>query len=324
MPTRGSFPRIAAALALSLAATAPLAQTAFPAKPVRLIVPNAPGGAIDILARLFAQHLQPLWNQSVVVEYKPGANTIVGSEFVAKSAPDGHTIGLVVTSHVINPSLRATLPYDTLRDFAAVTMTAVSGVVIVASPSFEANTIADLVELARRQPGKLAYASPGSGSAMHLSGELLKGMAGIDLLHVPFKGSGPAYPEVMAGRIPLLVDPLFSSLSYIRSGKLKPIAVTTPARDPAAPGIPTVAETLPGFAVHSINGMVVPAATPREIVAKLNADMVRVLQLPEMRTRMGELGLRPVGSTAAEFEATVRAEVVRWAKVVKDAGIKPD
>jgi tripartite-type tricarboxylate transporter receptor subunit TctC len=312
-----------AALVCALAGTAH-AQT-FPIKPVRLVVPNAPGGAIDILARMFAQHLSPLWGgQSVLVEYKPGANTIVGTEFVAKSAPDGHTIGLVVTSHVINPSLRANLPYDTLKDLSGVTMTAISHILISASPAFEANTLAEVIALAKKQPGKLTYASPGAGSAMHLTGELLKTMTGVDMLHVPFKGSGPAYPEVMAGRIPLLIDPLFSSLSYIKSGKLKPIAVTSAKREAMAPDIATVAETLPGFSVQSINGIVVPAATPKEIVRRLNADFVKVLQLPEMRSRMAEFGLTPVGNSPEEFDGIVRAEMARWAKVVKESGAKAD
>jgi tripartite-type tricarboxylate transporter receptor subunit TctC len=311
--------------ALALICVAPLVSAqSFPNKPVRLIVPNAPGGAIDILARLFAQHLQPLWGQSVLVEYKPGANTIVGTELVAKSVPDGHTIGLVVTSHVINPSMRSNLPYDTLKDLTGVTMTAIAHVLIVAAPTLEANTLAEVIALAKKSPGKMTYASPGSGSAMHLTGEMLKSIAGIDMLHIPFKGSGPAYPEVMSGRIPLLIDPLFSSLGHIKAGKLKPIAVTSLKRETMAPDIPTVAETLPGFQVQSINGIVVPSATPRAVVTKLNADFVKVLQTPELRTRMAELGLTPVGNTPEQFDATIRAEIERWSKVVQASGAKAD
>ncbi len=310
--------------AASAALDARAQASAFPSKPVRLIVPNAPGGAIDILARLFAQHLQPLWGQQVVIEYKPGANTIVGTEVVAKAPPDGHTIGLVVTSHVINPSLRSSLPYDTLKDLTGVTMTAVSHIVIVASPSLEANTLAEVIALAKKSPGKLSYATPGSGSAMHLTGEMLKATTGIDMVHVPFKGSGPAYPEVMAGRIQLLIDPLFSSLSYIKSGKLKPIAVSSARREPMAPDIATVAETIPGFVTQSINGIVVPGATPREIVRKINADFVKVLQVAELKERMAGFGLTPVGNTPEQFDAIIRAEIERWAKVVKDSGAKAD
>jgi tripartite-type tricarboxylate transporter receptor subunit TctC len=305
-----------------LIGSSPQAQT-FPTKPVHLIVPNAPGGAIDIMARLFEQHLRGIWNQAVVVEYKPGAGTALGTEYVGRSAPDGHTVGLVVTSHVINPSIRK-LPFDTVKDFSGVTMTAVSEILISATPSFEANNIAELVALAKKRPGKLSYASPGSGSSMHLAGELLKLETGIDILHVPFKGSGPAYPEVMSGRIQLLIDPLFSSLPYINSGKLKPIAITGPKRASSAPAIATVAETVPGFSVMSIFGVVVPSATPRDVVRKLNADFVRVLRTPEMKKRMSELALEPVGNTPEQFDTFIRSEIDKWAKVVKAAGIRND
>lgn len=321
----GAVMTIALAIGAAILPVRTLAQPAsFPSKPVRLIVPNAPGGAIDILARLFAQHLQPLWGQQVLVEYKPGANTIVGTEVVAKSPADGHTIGLVVTSHVINPSLRSSMPYDTLKDLSGVTMTAISHIVIVASPSLEANTLAEVIALAKKAPGKLSYASPGSGSAMHLTGELLKVLGGIDMVHIPFKGSGPAYPEVMAGRIGLLIDPLFSSLSYIKSGKLKPIAVSSAKRETMAPDIPTVAETVPGFVTQSINGIVVPAATPREIVRKINADFVKVLEIAELKERMAGFGLTPVGNSPEQFDVIIRAEIERWAKVVKESGAKAD
>lgn len=318
----GTLRTAAVALALGVFAAAAQAQS-FPTKPVHLIVPNAPGGAIDIMARLFQQHLNPIWGQPVVIEYKPGAGTALGTEYVARSAPDGYTVCLVVTSHVINPSLRK-LPFDTVKDLSGVTMTAVSQILISATPSFPAKTVAEVIALAKKEPGKLSYASPGSGSSMHLAGELLKLQAGIDVLHVPFKGSGPAYPEVMAGRIHMLIDPLFSSLSYIKSGRLKPIAITGPKRASIAPDIPTVAETIPDFNVMSIFGVVVPSATPREIVRKLNADFVKVLGLPEVKARLAELALEPVGDTPEQFDAFIRTEIGKWAKVVKAAGITND
>jgi tripartite-type tricarboxylate transporter receptor subunit TctC len=314
------------ALAVSLCATAqtvPPAPQAFPSKPVHLIVPNAPGGAIDIMARLFAQHLQPLWGQPAVVDYKPGAGTALGTELVAKAAPDGHTILFAVTSHVINPSLRK-LPFDTVKDFAGVTLYGVSHIVLVATPGLPANTLAEVIALAKKQPGKLSYASPGSGSSMHLAGEQLKSMAGIDLLHVPFKGSGPAFPELFSGRIELLIDPLFSSLNYIKSGKLKAIAIASRQRTRAAPEIATIAETLPGFEVQSVFGVVVPSGTPREVVRRLNADFIKVLQIPAMRAKLDEFGIEPVGNSPEEFDAYIRAEIERWSRVVKSAGIKLD
>ena len=310
----------------ALLATLPAraAEPPFPSKPVHLIVPNQPGGAVDILARLLQNPLQDKWKQPVIVEYKPGAGTVMGTDFVAKSNADGHTIGIVVTSHVINPGLRKKLPFDTVKDLSGVTLLAVSHILISATPSLEANTVAELIALAKKQPGKLSYASPGSGSSMHLTMELLKKSAGIDILHVPFKGSGGAYPEVMSGRIQLLVDPLFSTLSYIQSKKLKPIAVASPKRAPNAPDVPTVAETLPGFNVQSIFGAVVPSATPKATVRKINADIAAALKTPELRKRMSEVGLEPVGNSPEEFDAFIRAEIPKWAKVVEEANITAD
>jgi tripartite-type tricarboxylate transporter receptor subunit TctC len=222
---------------------------------------------------------------------------------------------------VINPSVRKNMPFDTVNDLSGVTMLAVSHVLISATPSLPASNLAELIALAKKQPDKLSYASPGSGSSMHLAMELLKKDAGIDILHVPFKGSGGAYGEVMAGRLQLIVDPLFSSLSYIQSKKLKPIAITSPRRAPSAPDIPAVAETLPGFNVQSVFGAVVPSATPREVVRKINAEFVNALRNPEVRKRMTDVGLEPVGNSPEEFDAFIRGEISRWAKVVKEANI---
>jgi len=299
------------------------AQTAWPTKPVKLVVPNAPGGAIDILARLFQAQLANTWSQPIIVEYKPGAGTALGTDYVAKADPDGHTIGIVVTSHVINPALRK-LPFDTTKDLSGVTLAAVSNVLISATPGLPANTLAEVIALAKKQPGKLSYASPGSGSSMHLAMELLKQIAGIDVLHVPFKGSGPAYPEVMSGRIELLVDPLFSSLPHLKSGRLKPIAVTGAQRSPIAPEIAPVAETIPNFNVLSIFGIVVPSKTPRELVARINADMTKALAAPEMRQKMADMGLEPASTTPEKFDEMIRTEIERWGRVVKTANITAD
>jgi hypothetical protein len=206
----------AACAALPFAASA---QQPFPNHPVTIVVPNAPGGAVDILARLLEKNLSDTWKQPVIVQYKPGAGTVMGTDFVAKSAPDGHTLGLVITGHMINPSLRRNMPFDTLKDLSGVTLLATSPIVLTAYPKLSANNVKELVALAKAK--NLSYASPGSGSSMHLGAELLKSTAGIDILHTPYKGSGGAYPDVMAGRVDLLVDPLFSSLPYIKSGHLK-------------------------------------------------------------------------------------------------------
>jgi tripartite-type tricarboxylate transporter receptor subunit TctC len=298
------------------------AQTSWPTKPVRLVVPNSPGGGTDILARLLAQKLQDIWGQSVIVEYKPGAGTVTGTEYVIKAVPDGHTLGMSVSSLMINPSLRANLPYDTLKDLSGVTVTAIAHVVIAATRSLEANNLPELIALARKQPGKLSYATAGAGSGLHMAGELLKMTTGIDMVHVPYKGSGPAYPDVIAGRVQLIIDPLFSSLPHIKTGKLKPIAVAGATRAANTPDIPTVAETLPGFNVRSINGIIAPSATPRAVVSKISADFSAALRFKDIRTRMAEVGLEPVGTTPEEFDALIRSEIEKWAKVVKFSGAR--
>ena len=299
------------------------AQT-FPTKTVSIIVPNPPGGSIDIQGRLYAQKLQELWGSPVIVEYKAGGGTLIGMDYAAKSAPDGHTIGMVATPMVILPALRKSMPYDTVKDLAGVTLTATSSILIAASPTLKANTLAEVIELAKKNPGKLTYASPGSGSSMHLAMELLKQNTGIDVLHVPFKGGAQAYPELMAGRIDLQLDPTFGIYRYVKAGKMKAIAVTSIKRDSSAPGVQTVAETLPGFNVLSINGIVVPRATPRDIVNKINAAFLKILKEPDLAKRLDELGLEPVGDSPEEFDAFIRSELERWAKVAKAANIHLD
>lgn len=309
----------AACAVLSLAASA---QAAFPGKPVTIIVPNAPGGAIDILARLLERSLSETWKQPVIVQYKPGAGTVLGTDFVAKSPPDGHTIGMVITGHMINPSLRKSMPFDTLKDLSGVSLLAISPIVITASSKLPASNLKDLIALAKKD--KLSYASPGSGSSMHLGAELLKTTAGIDILHTPYKGAGGAYPDVIAGRVDLLVDPLFSSMPHIKSGGLKPIAIMSARRSPIAPEIPTVAETLPGFTVDSVFGAVVPSATPKDVVQKISADINKVLQSAEVKQRMADIGLTPVGNTPEQFDAYIRSEIPKWAQVVKASGATAD
>jgi tripartite-type tricarboxylate transporter receptor subunit TctC len=298
-----------------------LAQ-AFPSRTVTLVVPNPPGGSIDIQARIYAQKLQDLWGQSVIVDYKPGAGTLLGMEHVAKSAPDGHTLCLVVTPLVILPALREKMPYDTLKDLAPVTLTGVSSIMIAASPTLQAGNIAELIALAKKQPGKLTYASPGLGSSMHLAGELLKMEAGIDLLHVPFKGGAQAYPELMAGRIDLQLDPTFGIYRHVKAGKMKAIAVTSAKRDPSAPEVPAVAETLRGFDVLSINGVVAAGGTPRELARRISGDFRKLLREPDTARRLEELGIEPVGNSPEEFGAFIKSEIERWTRVARAANVK--
>lgn len=311
---------LGAAVGLS---TLPANAQTFPSKPVTLIVPNAPGGAIDILARSLQQHLQTAWGQTVLVEYKPGAGTVVGTDFVAKAPADGHTLCLVATPHVINPAIRQ-MPFDTTRDLSGITILGISNVLLSATPSLPVSTLPELIDLVKKNPGKYAYASPGSGSSMHFAVELLKQRTGMDLLHVPFKGSGPAYPEVMSGRIALLIDPLFSSLPHLKAGRLKPIAVTAARRSPLAPDIATMAETLPGFNVQSMFGMVVASATPRPVVQKIYTDVVQVMRRPEVTARLAELGLEPNPIAPEQFDALIKTDIERWTQLVKTANLKVD
>lgn len=319
--------RAAIALALALLALAAVpaanAQT-YPNRPVRLIVPFPPGGATDIIARLLSQKLYEMWKQPVVLEYKPGAGTVIGTNAVAKSAPDGYTMGIVISAHFINPSLRSNMPFDTVKDLSGVSTVAISHIVLVATPSLPANNIAELIALAKKNPGKLTYASPGTGTSPYLAMELLKTMAGIDIVHIPYKGAASAFPDVFSGRVSLQIDPLQSSMANIKSGKVKALAITSAHRAAGFPDIPTVAETIPGFNVESISGIVVPSATPRDIVHKLSADINKALQAPDLIERMRQMGMEPSGDTPEEFDAMTRSEIKRWAKVVKASGAKAD
>ncbi len=294
---------------------------AFPVKPVRLIVPFPPGGATDIIGRLVAGKMRDVWGQPVVVENRPGAGTVVGTDLVAKSAPDGHTLGMVVTAHVINPSLRQNMPYDTLKDLAAVTQVSVQHLVMAAHPSLEANNVAELIALAKKNPGKLSYATPGSGTAMHLAVELLKTQAGIDLVHVPYKGGAPAQQDVIGGHVPILLDVLYAAQPIINSGKLKVIALLSPQR---VSGYPVVADTVPGVSALSIVGIVAAGATPRDLIQKISSDFSKAIRSSDLTERMTQLGMEPVGSTPGQFDVLIRAEIEKWARVVNLSGAKAD
>ena len=262
--------------------------------------------------------MQEVWGQSVIVENKPGAGTVVGTDFVAKSAPDGYTLGMVVTAHVINPSLRPGMPFDTLRDLAEVTQVSVQHLVMAANPAFEANNVAELIALAKRNPGKLAYATPGSGTAMHLSVER------IDLVHVPYKGGAPAQQDVVGGQVPILLDVFYAVSPLIKSGKLKVIALLSPKRDAAHPQYPVIAETLPGVSALIMVGIVAPAGVQKELIHKISRDIAQAVRSSDLTGRMQAQGMEPVGSTPEEFDAFVRVEIEKWARVVNLSGAKAD
>src|SRR6266699_5257188 len=311
---------------LVFAALLPLAAAAqsYPTRAVRLMVPFPPGGATGIIGRMVAAKMQDVWGQPVVVENKPGAGTVVGTDYVAKSAPDGYTLGMVVTAYVINPSLRSDLPYNTLKDLTGVTQVSVQHLVMAANPSFPANNIPGLIALAKRNPGKLAYATPGSGTAMHLSVELLKTAAGIDLVHVPYKGGAPAQQDVVSARVPILMDVLYAVQPLIKSGRIKVLALLSPQRAPEQPEFPVVAEVVPGVSALSLVGIVAPAATPRDLVRKIGADIARAVKSSDLTERMKQQGMEPVGSTPEQFDSLIRSEIEKWAKVVKLSGAKVD
>jgi tripartite-type tricarboxylate transporter receptor subunit TctC len=263
-----------------------LAQDAFPKGPVKIIVPFPPGGPTDILARQIAMRLQERWGQTVLLDFKPGAGTVIGVDAVAKSAPDGQTLGMVNTSLAINPSLRKKLPYDP-KDVVGVTQLAALQLALVARPDAPFSTVRELIDFAKRNPGKVTYASPGAGSTPHLGGELLKREGGFDMLHVAMKGSAPAYVELMAGRVDLFIDPLFAVLPYTQSGKLKMIATLGDKRVRGHDQIPTVGETLNGFAVGAMLGLIAPAQTPRPVIQRIQADVAAVLLEPAIRGAAG-------------------------------------
>ncbi len=313
-----------AALALVSMAAGAQDATRYPERPLRLIVPFAPGGGLDITSRLLGQKLTEQWGQNVVVDSRPGAATIVGTEIAAKAPADGYTILMVTTTFAINPGLYAKLPYDPVKDFTPVTQLNTQPNVIVVTPSATAGSVRDLIALAKSKPGELTYASPGSGSAPHLSAELFQRMAGIQLIHVPYKGIPAAVTDVIGGRVTMLFTTTISAAPHVKGGKLRALAVTGTKRHPSMPEIPTVGESLPGYHAEAFQGMVLPAGTPPAIVARLAAAVAHTVKLPDIVQRFQLDGADPVGSSPQDFAAFLKAEMQRWSKVIQDAGIKPE
>ena len=296
----------------------------YPNKPVRWVVPFPPGGSADIMGRMIGQDLAKALGQQVVIENRAGASAIVGSEYVAKSPADGYTLLQAnVSQMTIHPSLYPKLPYDPLKDFAPVTVLGVVTSVVVTTPALPVKSIQDLVALARKRPGLLNFTSSGAGASTHLTGELLKQRAGIAMTHISYKGSGPALTDVMAGFVEVMFENLPSALPFINAGKLKVLAVTGKDRSPVLKTVPTLAESgFPGFDMVSWQALVAPANTPKPVIDKLNAEVVRVLRTPEMKEKMIGLGTEVVANTPEQFAQYLREETAKWSKIVKDAGIK--
>ena len=315
---------MAAWLALTVTATNVSAQV-FPSKPVKIIVPSTPGDGSDILARSIAQKLTERWGQSVIVENRPGAGGVVGTEVAAKSSADGYTVIMGnAGSHAINQAIYPKLSYDVVRDFAPITLVASAPNVFVVNPSVPAKTVAEFIALAKKEPGKYSFASGGNGSSAHLNGEMLKSFAGIEMTHVPYKGSSPAITDVIAGQVQLMIGNLPPILPFIKSGKVRALGVTTTTRFAATPDVPPISDTVTGYESLAWFGLFAPAATPKDILTKWHADVVAVLALPDIRERVAQLGFDVVGNTPEAYAAMVRSDIAKWQKVVKASGAKAD
>lgn len=307
----------------------PLTQAAsaaeYPARPLRLVVPFTPGGTTDILARVVGARLGEVLGQSVVVENRPGAGGNLGAEAVARAAPDGYTLLMgTLGTQVTNAYLYARMPYDAAKDFAPVTLVANSPNVLLTNASQPVRSVADVIALAKKEPGRINYASTSTGGSPHLSGELLVSMAGVRMQHVPYKGAAPAMTDLLAGQVELMFDNLPSALAQIRAGKVRALAVTSPQRSPVLPDVPTVQESgLQGYVVNSWFGLLAPAGTPPEIVARLQKAAAGVLAEPSVRQRIEQLGAMPGGDTPAAFAAIIRADHDKWSRVIRQAGIQP-
>ncbi|HUP93787.1 MAG TPA: tripartite tricarboxylate transporter substrate binding protein [Burkholderiales bacterium] len=301
------------------------AAAAYPERPIRVVVPFPPGGGADVTMRILSDSLKSHLGQSLVIDNRGGASTIIGTDLVAKARPDGYTILLATTTFAINPSLHATLPYDPLKDLAPITLVAFTPYILVVHPSLPVKTVKDLIALAKERPGQLTYASVGNGSATHLATEMLVARTGIKVVHVPYKGSSPALSDLIGGHVSMYLGSMPASVPQARSGKLRALAVTGPRRAPAAPEVPTIAESgFPGYEFASWYGLFAPAGTPPAIIDQLRGAVRKVLEHPDMRNRMLAEGNEAVGNAPGEFAAIIRADIAKYAKIVKAANIKPD
>lgn len=334
IPRSRSTRRLAAGIALAVffcAALATLtpslaAAQAFPSKPVKLVIPFPPGGSLDNVGRLIAQKLSEAWGQQVVIENKPGAGGNIGADAVAKSPPDGYTAVMgALSTHAVNPSLYRTMPYDAAKDFAPISNVAITPNVLIVSVKSPIHTLPELIAYAKANPGKVNFGSGSNGSAGHLAGELFKIDTGTDVMHIPYKGGAPALQALLAGDTQFMFDNLANAMAQVKGGTVRPIAVTTAQRSKLAPDLPTMAEAgMPGFDISTWFGLLAPAGTPPEVIAKWNADVVKVLNSPEVREKMLAQGAEPSPTTPAEFAAFIAKERDKYAKIVKASGAKVD
>ena len=314
-----------AAVTLLFQAPAHAQAATYPNKPVKVIVPYPPGGPTDIVARIVFQQVSESTGQPFIVENRAGAGGNIGADAVARAPADGYTLLVATTAHAINMSLFKSLNYDVIKDFAPVSLLTQGPLVLVATPGFPANNVRELIALAKAKPDLLNFASSGNGQSTHLSGELFNAMAGIKLAHVPYKGSAPALTDVIGGQVPLMFDTMLSAMPFVKSGKLKALAVTSPVRSPAAPDVPTIAESgLPGYEVFAWNGLLAPAGTPASVVARLNEEVKKAMQLPQVKEKFSLQGFAASWDTAEQFGGFLRGEVTKWTKTVKASGATID
>ena len=317
---------VAAAGALSLAPLAAQAQAAYPSKPITIIVPFSAGGTTDILARVVGQFMSNDLGQPVVIDNRAGAGGNIGGQAAARATPDGYTIFMgTVGTHAINQSLYKKMPFDPIKDFAPLSRVAMVPNLLVANPSQPYKNVKELIAYAKANPGKINFGSSGAGSSIHLSGELFKQMAGVDMQHVPYRGSAPAVSDLLGGQINLMFDNMPSAIPHVKGGKLRPLAVTTAKRSPALPDVPTIAESgVPGYEATSWFGLLAPAGTPAPVIAKLNASILKALANPEVKKKLAEQGAEAAGEKPEQFAAFIAAETAKWGKVVKESGATAD
>ena len=315
-------------LGMGLAVILLLAQTVsakpldFPAKPVTIIVPAPPGGTADISMRIIAHKLGENLGQQIIVDNRPGAGGIIAAQLAVKAAPDGYTVLMNYTSHAVNPSLYKKMPYDSVKDFAPVTLLGRTPLVLAINPGVPAKTVAEFIAYAKANPGKLNYGSAAIGGASHLGGELLKIKAGVDIVHVPYKGGAAAYTDLISGQVQMVLDSLLPLQPHIKAGKIRPLGVSSLKRTDIVPGLPAVAETIPNYEATAWFGIMAPAATPREVVAKLNAECIKALRAPAIKEKLAQQGFEAVGNSPEEYIAYLKSETAKWAEVVRLAGVK--
>lgn len=311
------------ALTASLSCNIATAQN-YPGKTVRMIVGYPPGGPTDLLARIVSQKLTESWSQQVIVDNRPGASGMIGAELTVRAASDGYTLLMVPVTYAVTPSLFKKMPYDAVKDLAPVAQVAAAPFILVVHPTLPVKTVRELITLARSRPGQLNYASASTGGMPHLAGELFNTMTGVKMVHIPYKGAAPATTDLLAGQVSLMFNNMLSAMPHVKNNRLRAIAVTSSKRSAAVPELPSIAETVPGYEASGWYGAFAPAATPRELIAKINADMNRIMKMPDVTQRLAGDGVEAVGTTPEQFGNYLRSEIAKWGKVVKASGATAD